>query len=168
VPLFTLLTTVGWLVARGESHRRAWELLGVAPGDRGGFRAEELYADARPCIEALRRRGDVVGAAGNYPTREEPLLRELVDVVGSSDRWGAEKPSPGFFARLVVESGFEPSEAAYVGDRVDNDVVPARAAGLLAVHLRRGPRGRLQAGADQAHIRIDSLDELPRALADGR
>ena len=35
-------------------------------------------------------------------------------------------------------------ELAYVGDRVDNDVLPAAAAGLVAVHVRRGPWGRLQ------------------------
>jgi FMN phosphatase YigB (HAD superfamily) len=53
---------------------------------------------------------------------------------------------------------------AYVGDRADNDVGPAIAAGMVGVHIRRGPWGHLQeppAGA----IRITSLDELPGALA---
>ena len=57
-----------------------------------------------------------------------------------------------------------PAEVAYVGDRVDNDVRPALAAGLVAVHLRRGPWGLLQRTPDGA-IAIDALAELPAALA---
>jgi len=88
----------------------------------------------------------------------------FVDLVGSSARWGVEKPSPAFFERVVREAGCEPGEVAYVGDRVDNDVVPAAAAGLVAVHVRRGPWGYLQPGAEQAALRVDSLSELPEAL----
>jgi len=34
----------------------------------------------------------------------------------------------------------------------------------VAVHVRRGPWGYLQRGAEQAHLRVDSLSELPEAL----
>jgi FMN phosphatase YigB (HAD superfamily) len=52
---------------------------------------------------------------------------------------------------------------AYVGDRVDNDVAPAIAAGMVGVHIRRGPWGHLQQPPPDA-IRIRSLGELPEAL----
>jgi FMN phosphatase YigB (HAD superfamily) len=65
-----------------------------------------------------------VGAVGNTGVEVEELLRPLVDFVGSSARWGVEKPSPAFFARLAEEAGVEPAKIAYVGDRVDNDVEP--------------------------------------------
>jgi FMN phosphatase YigB (HAD superfamily) len=90
-----------------------------------------------------------------------------VDTVASSGGWGVEKPSPAFFERIVAASDCAPHEIAYVGDRLDNDVLPARAAGMLAVFLRRGPWGYLHARRPEvalAHIRIDSLDELPSAL----
>ena len=61
-------------------------------------------------------------------------------------------------------AGCYPAELAYVGDRVDNDVVPALAAGLVAVHVRRGPWGRLQS-APPAALAVDSLADLSRALA---
>ena len=60
--------------------------------------------------------------------------------------------------------GCEPPEIAYVGDRVDNDVAPALAAGMVAVHVRRGPWGYLH-DPPPAAIRIRSLAELPGALA---
>jgi FMN phosphatase YigB (HAD superfamily) len=59
--------------------------------------------------------------------------------------------------------GREPAKIAYVGDRVDNDVLPALAAGLVAVHIKRGPWGHLHEPPTAA-IRIRSLDELPAAL----
>ena len=62
-----------------------------------------------------------------------------------------------------------PAEIAYVGDRVDNDVVPAATAGMVAVFLRRGPWALLHARrpeASVARLTIDSLDELPEALLD--
>ncbi len=51
-----------------------------------------------------------------------------------------------------------------MGDRVDNDVLPALAAGLVAVHVRRGPWGLLHE-APAGAISIRSLAELPAVLA---
>jgi len=57
------------------------------------------------------------------------------------------------------------AELAYVGDRVDNDVLPAAAAGMVAVHVRRGPWGRLQRTLPEAALGLDDLASLPDALA---
>jgi FMN phosphatase YigB (HAD superfamily) len=65
---------------------------------------------------------------------------------------------------MAGEAGCEPDELAYVGDRVDNDILPALAAGIVAVHIRRGPWGRLQRAPGTA-LTIGSLTELPDALA---
>jgi FMN phosphatase YigB (HAD superfamily) len=61
--------------------------------------------------------------------------------------------------------GCAPGEVAYVGDRVDNDVLPAVAAGMVAVHIRRGPWGRLQRTPPEATLELDDLSSLPDALA---
>lgn len=111
-----------------------------------------------------------LGLAGNQPAEVEASLRELglpVDFIASSARWGVEKPSPGFFARLAEEAGLPPGDIAYVGDRLDNDVLPARESGMVAVFLRRGPWGYLHAERPEAalaHLRLDSLTNLADAL----
>ena len=87
------------------------------------------------------------------------------DVVASSASWGVEKPDPRFFERIVAETALAAHEIAYVGDRVDNDVRPAAAAGMMAVHLRRGPWGLLQEAAGEAALVVDSLDGLAERLA---
>jgi HAD superfamily hydrolase (TIGR01509 family) len=163
VPPFTLMGVLGGLAARGERHDRVWEVLGVERAS-SMFRSDEFYPDALPCLAELRPRGLLVGAAGNTPEVVEAMLREHVDVVGSGARWGVEKPAAEFFDRVVEEAGFEAEEIAYVGDRVDNDVNPALAAGMVAVHVRRGPWGHLHEPPPEA-IGVRSLAELPEALA---
>jgi HAD superfamily hydrolase (TIGR01509 family) len=162
VPRFTLMALVGATIARGEPHRRAFELVGVKPPLLAAD-ADVLYPDALPCVADLRERGLAVGAAGNMAVLHEDVIRPHVDFVSSSERWGVEKPAPAFFARVAEEAGAAPEEIAYVGDRVDNDVEPALAAGMVAVHIRRGPWGYLHE-PPAAAIRLRALDELPEAL----
>ena len=162
VPRFTVMGILGGLITRGERHSRVWELLGVEQPD-ANFEPDELYPDALCCIAGLRARGLRVGVVGNTPEDFEDVMREHVDFVGSSGRWGVEKPAPVFFERVVAEAGCAPGEVAYVGDRVDNDVVPALEAGLVAVHLRRGPWGYLHEPPPDA-LRANSLAEVPEVL----
>jgi FMN phosphatase YigB (HAD superfamily) len=162
VPRFTLMGVLGGLAARGEHHSRAWEILGVEP-PASTWGPEDFYPDALPCLEALRGRGLTVGAVGNTPAEAEELLREHVDLIGSSGRWGVEKPAAAFFERIVEQSGVAAGEIAYVGDRVDNDVRPAIDAGFVAVHVRRGPWGHLFDAPPRAIV-VHSLAELPEAL----
>jgi FMN phosphatase YigB (HAD superfamily) len=109
----------------------------------------------------------VVGLAGNQNARLEEWARCSglpVDIVTGSASLGVRKPDAAFFRALVELAASKPHEVAYVGDRADNDVAPALAAGLVAVHLRRGPWGRLQPTPSGA-IAVESLDEVPAALA---
>ena len=90
-----------------------------------------------------------------------------LELVASSDRWGVAKPDTAFFERIARELDLPPGAIAYVGDRVDNDIRPAAAAGLMAIHIRRGPWGYAHAGmaaSAGAIASIDSLGELPALL----
>lgn len=162
VPRFTLMGILGGLAARGEPHTRVWEILGVER-PAAAWPSDGFYPDALPTLERLRAGGVVVGAVGNTPVEAEELVRPRVDFMRSSARWGVEKPAGEFFARVAAEAGFAPEQIAYVGDRVDNDVVPALAAGMVAVHIRRGPWGYLHEPPITAY-RIRRLDELPQVL----
>ena len=162
VPRFTLMALVGAAAARGESPRRVRDWLDIDP-PRVAFLHDEFYADALPCLRRLKERGLLVGAVGNMGIEHEELVRPHVDFAASSERWGVEKPSPAFFERVLSETGRPPDEVAYVGDHVVNDVEPALAAGMVSVHIRRGPWGYLLEPPPRA-ITIRSLDELPEAL----
>jgi FMN phosphatase YigB (HAD superfamily) len=140
-------------------------------GRSDAFRPDELYPDVIPCLAKLRAAGYRTGVAGNYFADFANTLRTMnipLDFIGSSEEWGVQKPSPEFFVHVVKVAGVMPGEIAYVGDRVDNDVLPAKAAGMLSVFLSRGPWGLLHSlrpEAARADLRIDSLAELPGRLA---
>jgi HAD superfamily hydrolase (TIGR01509 family) len=162
VPALTLMGIIGGLAAQEREITELWDVLAV-PRPDGEFPMDDWYPDALPCLERLRDAGFRVCACGNTPRRTETLVGPHVDAVASSAGWGVRKPSPEFFERVAELAGVPPAKIAYVGDRVDNDVAPALAAGMVAVHIRRGPWGYLQeppAGA----LRIRSLDELPAVL----
>jgi FMN phosphatase YigB (HAD superfamily) len=177
---FTFFVALGSVIGQGRDHRDVFSLLGfdyereaaarAAAGIVGGFGPEDLYLDVRPCFDALRADGYLIGVVGNQPVRAEAQLLELalpVELVATSDGWGVSKPDPAFFARVAAAMGLEPGDVVHVGDRVDNDVVPAAAAGMVSVFLRRGPWAMIQRSrpdAAQAHLAVDSLTELPEAL----
>lgn len=182
VPAMTLFTAIGVIMERGESLRRVFEIFrpGLDPAHARKLRAaqgwtydfiqEDLYPDAIPCLTALRARGYRILIAGNQPKEAEAALRRLhlpADVIASSAGWGVAKPDPAFFARVIEAAGEPPDAIAYVGDRLDNDVLPSRKAGMTAVFVRRGPWGWMHAEKPeiaQAHIRLDNLLELPARL----
>ena len=163
VPRFTLMGILGGLAARGEHHTRVWELLGVEPPQGAPFERRSLYPDAEPCLRELRRRGYRLGLAGNASRDAFARIGLDVDFVADSTEWGVEKPDPAFFDRVAEACGCERAAIAYVGDRVDNDVVPARAAGMVAIHVRRGPWGHMHVPPDGTPS-IRSLVELPEVL----
>lgn len=166
-----LWAALGVTIDRGEEHWDLYRHLGLVRPDAADgvvYESGDLYPDAAPALAALRAAGYLVGVAGNQSEELEAWLRSQqlpVDVVGSSAGWGVRKPSPAFFERVAAEAGRAPGEVAYVGDRIDNDVVPAAEAGLVAIHLRRGPWGRLQRPDSRAAAVVDSLLELPALLA---
>jgi len=182
VPRHTFSAMFGAVIARGDDYRQtfqhfrpgfdlAGERLRREEADFGEhFDERDLYPDARPSLEKLKQLGFLIGAAGNQTVQAEQQLRALnlpVDFIGTSAGWGVEKPSAGFFARIVAECACPPEEIAYVGDRLDNDIRPALAAGMVAVFVRRGPWGYIYAThpeVAQAQLRIASLDELPERL----
>ena len=109
----------------------------------GGFRPDDLYPDALRAIEGLKAAGYRVAITANQPARRHAELEALgvqVEAMAMSDAMGVGKPDPAFFERTLELIGSpDPSAVAYVGDRVDNDVEPAAAAGMRAVWIRRGP-----------------------------
>ncbi|MFJ5228779.1 HAD family hydrolase [Kitasatospora sp. NPDC088391] len=178
VPQHTMSALVGHVLAQGLDNAEAIRL--VRPGcDVGaewrarqaadqGDRLEEsdLYPDVRPALQRLRDAGVWVGIAGNQNADVSNLLRGLdlpADAIATSGEWGVSKPSPGFFARIAEWAQGERQHIVYVGDHPANDITPARAAGLRAAHLRRGPIG-LTTTAPDADWTVNSLTELADLL----
>lgn len=140
----------------------------------GGFQPGDLYADAMLCLAELRELGFTVVIAGNQPARRRQQLESLgvlADVVITSEELGVAKPDPAFFEQVMqLADTTDPADVLYVGDRIDNDVLPALAHGMHACWLRRGPYGALQELPQDAEpdLVLDGLGELPLLLEQWR
>lgn len=141
-----------------------------AEGKKFVIGPHDLYDDAADCLATLKSRGYFIGIVGNQPVTAEAMLREaglVTDFIATSEGWGVSKPDLAFFEKVVEAAGVAPHHIAYVGDRVDNDVVPARSVGMHPILIRRGPWGRAQwdwPESEQAHLKIESLLELTDLL----
>lgn len=179
IPRHTVSALVGAVVTQGHDNAEALRLLRPGIDVAAEYQAREaaglgedldesdLYDDVRPALGALRELGVRVVIAGNQTPLAGELLRGLglpVDLIVTSGEWGVAKPHPEFFQRVLEVAQAAPDATVYVGDHPANDVFPAKAAGLRAAHIRRGPWGHLWADAPEvvaaADWRIDSLTEL--------
>ena len=181
LPEFTLMAVLGGSISNAnkpDDWRRFFQLIQHPDWQDsqpefdaryGPLQADDLYPDALNAIGALKTRGYRVAVTANQPARRHDELVALgvdVEAMGMSDAMGVAKPDPAFFARTLELLG-SPSagDVAYVGDRVDNDVLPSAAAGMRAVWIRRGPWGLLHEDPrGVAHLVVRSLDELTERI----
>jgi HAD superfamily hydrolase (TIGR01549 family) len=174
IPRLTFMAALGAVLERGGDYRDVFDVVGrpdwhdhIERFERryGGFRAPDLYPDAVPAIARLQERGYRVAILANQPASRTAELRALgvdAEVMAMSGELGVHKPDRAFFERTLELLGSPyPVDVAYVGDRIDNDVQPAAAAGMRAIWLRRGPWGVIptQVPAEAALV-VTSLSEL--------
>ena len=150
-----------------EELRRAVGIAGLdhATARRAMLGALEFsaYPDALPALGELRERGLTLVVASNWdcslPDWLGPTgILELVDGVVTSAEVGAAKPSPRVFERALALASVEPAQALHVGDKLDNDIDGAAAAGVRGVLLQR--EGSPPPGIEA----ISSLRELTALL----
>jgi HAD superfamily hydrolase (TIGR01662 family) len=180
IPAMTLFGVLGALIEERRDHRDLlpivrpdldWKDVVNGFGARARYLLRDLYPDAVPTLDALKKEGCFVGIVGNQPAERLADLLSMnlpADLIATSASWSLRKPEPAFFERIVREAGCDPSQVMYVGDRVDNDIVPAAAAGLAPIHIIRGPWGYVHKDwpdAAQARVQIRSLAEVPGILA---
>ncbi|MFC7919502.1 HAD family hydrolase [Streptomyces cinereoruber] len=185
VPRHTFAAVFGAVIAQGRDYRDVFQEFRpgfdlyeqrearAAAGQPEHFGEDDLYPDVRPALARLRADGLWLGIAGNQTVRAGGILRELftddVDLIGTSDDWGASKPDPEFFVRVAEVVPFANHEILYVGDRVDNDLRPAVTAGMETALVHRGPWATIQWRTEEAEklptFRVESLAELPGEIA---
>jgi FMN phosphatase YigB (HAD superfamily) len=131
---------------------------------------EALHDDVRPCLDLLAGRYRL-GIIANQPSEVKDVMRRdaldgYFEVWGVSDDVGLEKPDPALFVHVLDEAGLESRRSVMVGDRLDYDVRPAKAAGMRAVWVLRGeaPDDPTPGQLSEADASIAGLLELPAAL----
>jgi len=175
------MALLGATIAEGGQHHDVFarfgidrwrEWAGAAESAYGGFQASDLYPDALRSIDALKARGYRIAIVANQPAQRTAELRALgieAEVMAMSAEMQLSKPDPAFFAKALELIGSPPPvQVAYVGDRVENDVIPSIEAGMRAIWIRRGPWGLIQQLPPDMRpaLVVDSLDELVERIGE--
>ena len=125
------------------------------------------YPDVHSTLSALRQKGYKLGiiANQNYGLKNRLAsweLEEYFNVIISSAETGVSKPERKIFEIALDAAECPASETAMVGDRLDNDIRPAKAVGMKTVWIKNG-LASLQSpslGEAVADLVITSLPEL--------
>jgi putative hydrolase of the HAD superfamily len=121
----------------------------------------ELFEDALPVLDELRRAGLGIGLVSNGVrdlSRFVAHHKLEVDAVVDSRTHGRVKPHPTIFQVALDRLAVQPAEAAMVGDSLEEDVEGARALGMRAILIDREER---HPDVDE---RLTDLYGLPAAL----
>ena len=126
---------------------------------------ERPYAGCAAVPEALIARGYRLGVIANQqPGTEQRLsewgLLQYFDVIAPSAKFGVAKPDPAIFLLALQKAGCAPESAVMIGDRIDNDILPAQALGMKTVRILSGPFAAFLPQPDPADRTVNSLPDL--------
>ena len=132
---------------------------------------ETPFPDAAPTLEALKHRGFRLGVIAN----QEPGAKARLDawglgrffsVIASSAELGVAKPNREIFLRALAMANCEPEHAVMVGDRLDNDIRPAKELGMTTIRVRKGLAVYMQPSceAEIPDHTADCLADIPGLL----
>ena len=125
---------------------------------------ERMYAHVPDMLEALRGNYKLAVIANQSLGAERGCGRDIhhyFDFVLASAELGLVKPDPRIFKLAQERAGCPSGEILMVGDRLDNDVRPAKALGWRTVHVRQS-FFRLQRPRNQA----ETPDAVVERVAD--
>ncbi|MCR4791959.1 MAG: HAD family hydrolase [Lachnospiraceae bacterium] len=131
---------------------------------------EKLYPAASEVLSDLYGKYKMGIIANQVPGTRERIdnwgIGKYFDVVIASAEAGCAKPDPGIFITALEQAGCDPEEAVMIGDRLDNDIIPAKKLGMKTIWVRQG-YAIYQKTDDESKspdLTVDSIEELPAAL----
>lgn len=131
---------------------------------------EQLYPQTTECLASLYKRYSIGVIANQVQGTRERLLRlgilSYIDLLAASDEVGSAKPDPQIFSYALRQAGISAQYAVMIGDRIDNDIRPAKALGFQTIWIRQGLGGLCPpcCEAERPDGVVSSLDELETLL----
>ena len=129
------------------------------------------YSDTQSTLAALVDKGYKLGIIANQKLgTKERLdswgLRQYFDVITASAEIGYAKPDKEIFEKAFELAKCTATESMMVGDRLDNDIIPAKSLGMKTVWIKNGlaQHQNIELGEGVADYQIHSLSEILQIL----
>lgn len=127
---------------------------------------ERLYPDAIPCLKILQSHFHIGIIANQLPgaaARMEKMgLASYLEQIISSAEEGAAKPDLEIFRIALNRAGCPPEQAVMIGDRLDNDITPAKRLRMKTIWVKQGFGGLAtpRTLAETPDFTVENLSEL--------
>lgn len=127
---------------------------------------EKVYPSAPGVLEALQSKYRLGIIANQSPGLSERLERfgiaRYFAFIFGSDDIGLSKPDPALYRLALEKCKAEPAKTVMIGDRLDNDVFPAKHCGMKTVRILQGIMTGQQPrdARDLPDAEIETLDDL--------
>ena len=131
---------------------------------------EEIYSDTVKVLETLSKRYKIGVIAnqslGTANRLEEKGILKYIDLVIASAEEGVSKPDRKIFDIALARANCEAENAVMIGDRIDNDIVPAKRLGMKTIWIKQGFGKYWQIGSqeEQADYEVNNLIDLLELL----
>ena len=103
---------------------------------------EKLYSDTKRVLKIMSKKYKLGIIANQSLGTKERLdnwgIGKYFDIIVASAEAECAKPDLKIFNLALEQAGCKPNEAVMIGDRLDNDVVPAKQLGMKTVWVRQG------------------------------
>ena len=131
---------------------------------------EFVYPETENCLSELSKHYKIGIIANQNLGSEERLekfgLLKYIDLVIASAEEGVAKPDLRIFQIALDRANCKPEEAVMVGDRIDNDIIPANKIGMTTVWIKHGFGGYAELKEIEEHpdYTINNLNDLLNLL----
>ena len=101
--------------------------------------------------------------AGTTGRLEKWGIKQYFDVIIASTEAGCSKPDLKIFEIALNQAGCRPDNAVMIGDRLDNDIIPAKKLGMKTIWVKQGFTS-YQSDSDIPDYTINSIDDIRSIL----
>ena len=146
-----------WVFCK-HKERNTWE----APG---GHR--EDGEDILEKLSRIYKIGVIANQSLGTSERLENLgVRKYIDLIIASAEEGVSKPDRRIFEIALERSCCKPENAVMIGDRIDNDIVPAKQLGMKTIWVKQGLGSlwNITDESEKADMEINNLSDVLKYL----
>ncbi len=140
---------------------------GIPQREKWNSAPEIPYPDAEEVLQRLKAHGYHLGIIANQALDARDRLRrfglyDLFEVIVISQEQGVSKPQPAIFLDALYKAGAKPHECAMIGDKLTNDITPAKALDFRTVWIKQewGGMQTIESPDMQPDYIVDSLTKL--------
>ena len=104
---------------------------------------EVPFVDVANTLETLKKRGYNLGIIANQELGTKDRLQQqgilqYIDLVIASAEEGVAKPDEKIFKIALQRAACKSDNAIMIGDRIDNDIIPAKKLGFHTIWIKQG------------------------------